>query len=58
VTGPCEHANESSGSIKGREFLDKLIDYQLPRKLVTFRQILSVWYAIRLFFVSPHASMT
>jgi hypothetical protein len=22
VVGPCEHGNEPSGSIKGREFLD------------------------------------
>jgi len=32
VTGPCEHANESSGSIKCREFLDQLSDYQLVKK--------------------------
>jgi hypothetical protein len=29
VAGNWEHGNESSGSIKGEEFLDKLSDYQL-----------------------------
>jgi hypothetical protein len=29
VAGSCEHDNEPSGSIKGREFLDQLSDYQL-----------------------------
>jgi hypothetical protein len=32
VAGSCEHGNESSGSIKGVEFLDYLSDYQLPNK--------------------------
>jgi hypothetical protein len=27
VAGSCEHGNESSGSIKGRKFLDLLSDY-------------------------------
>jgi len=27
VVGFCEHGNESSGSIKGEEFLDQLIEY-------------------------------
>jgi hypothetical protein len=27
----CEHGNETSGSIKGGEFLDYLSDYQLLR---------------------------
>jgi len=26
LVGSCEHDNESSGSIKGREFLDQLSD--------------------------------
>jgi hypothetical protein len=29
VTGFCEHVNELSGSIKDREFLGWLSDYQL-----------------------------
>jgi VanZ family protein len=28
VVGSCEHSNKPSGSIKGREFLDQLNDYQ------------------------------
>jgi hypothetical protein len=28
----CEHGNKSSGSIKFREFLDYLSDYQLLKK--------------------------
>jgi hypothetical protein len=28
VTGSCEHDNEISGSIKGREFLDRMNDCQ------------------------------
>jgi hypothetical protein len=32
VAGCCEHGNEPSGSIKGREFLDKLSDCQLLKK--------------------------
>jgi hypothetical protein len=28
----CEDGNESLGSIKGREFIDKLNDYQLLKK--------------------------
>jgi hypothetical protein len=27
VAGLCEHGNEPSGSMKGREYLDKLSDY-------------------------------
>jgi len=27
AAGSCEHGNEPSGSIKGREFLDYLSDY-------------------------------
>jgi len=27
LAGSCEHANESSGSLKGGEFLDQLSDY-------------------------------
>jgi hypothetical protein len=27
VAGYCEHGNEHSGYINGREYLDKLIDY-------------------------------
>jgi len=27
VAGPCEHGNELSGSIKGKEFLDLLNGY-------------------------------
>jgi hypothetical protein len=33
VAGCCEHGNESSGSIKGEEFLDKLSDYKLLRTI-------------------------
>jgi hypothetical protein len=29
VTGPCEHDNESSGSIKDKGYFDWLSDYQL-----------------------------
>jgi hypothetical protein len=32
VAGFCEHSNESLSTIKGREFLDKLRDYQLLTK--------------------------
>jgi hypothetical protein len=32
VVGSCEYGNESSGSIKGREFLDQLSDYQILTK--------------------------
>jgi hypothetical protein len=32
VVGSCEHCNEPSGSIKGREFRDKLSDSQLLKK--------------------------
>jgi hypothetical protein len=32
VAGSCEHGNEPSGFIKGREFLDQLRDYYLLRK--------------------------
>jgi hypothetical protein len=28
VAGPCEHSNKLLGSIKGREFLDKVSDYK------------------------------
>jgi hypothetical protein len=34
VTASCEHGNETSGSIKGGEFLDYLSEYQLFKKLV------------------------
>jgi hypothetical protein len=30
--GACENDNETSISIKGGEFLDRLIDYQLLKK--------------------------
>jgi len=30
--GSYEHGNEHSGSLKGREFLDRLSDYQLLRR--------------------------
>lgn len=29
MTGSCEHDDESLGSMKGEEFLDKLSSYQL-----------------------------
>jgi hypothetical protein len=32
VAGPCENGNESSGSIKGGEFLDYLSDSWLLKK--------------------------
>jgi len=32
VAGSCEDGNESSGSIKGGQFLDLLFDYQLFKK--------------------------
>jgi hypothetical protein len=32
VVGFCEHGNEPSGSIKGREFIDKLYDCKLSKK--------------------------
>jgi hypothetical protein len=32
LAGSCEHCNGSSGSIKVREFLDYLSDYQLLKK--------------------------
>jgi hypothetical protein len=32
VAGSCEHGNEFSGFIKGGEILEKLTDYQLPKK--------------------------
>jgi hypothetical protein len=31
VAGSCEHGNELSDSIKGREFLDRMRDYQHPK---------------------------
>jgi len=30
--GCCQHGNEPSGSIKGRELLDQLSDYKLFKK--------------------------
>jgi hypothetical protein len=33
VVASCEHDNESSEPIKGREFLDLLSDYQLLKKV-------------------------
>jgi hypothetical protein len=32
VVGSCEHCNDSSGTIKGGGFLDKLSDYRLLDK--------------------------
>jgi hypothetical protein len=32
VASSCEHGNETSGYIKGEEFLDKLSDCQLLKK--------------------------
>jgi hypothetical protein len=32
MVGSCEHSNESSGSIKGGQFLDHLSDYWLLNK--------------------------
>jgi hypothetical protein len=32
MTGFCEHGNEPSGFIKGREFLDQVRDYRLLKK--------------------------
>jgi hypothetical protein len=32
VADYCEHGNEPSDSIKGREFLDSMSDYLLPKK--------------------------
>jgi hypothetical protein len=32
MASTCEHGNEPSGSIKGREFLYQLSDYQLLKK--------------------------
>jgi len=32
VAGSCEHISESSGSIKGREYLDQLTYYRLLKK--------------------------
>jgi len=36
VAGPCERGNESSGSIKGGEFLDYLSDYELLKDLASW----------------------
>jgi hypothetical protein len=33
MTGSFEHGNKPSDSIKGREFLDQLSDYQLLKKV-------------------------
>jgi hypothetical protein len=35
VEGSSEHANETSGSIKCREFLEYLHNWQLPKKVDT-----------------------
>jgi hypothetical protein len=32
VAGSCEHDNKTSGSIKGREFIEQRNDYQLLKK--------------------------
>jgi hypothetical protein len=32
VAGSCEQSNEPSGSIRRREFLDKLSDYELLKE--------------------------
>lgn len=32
MIGPCEHNNESSGSIESEEFPDQLSDYKFPKK--------------------------
>lgn len=32
MVGSCEHGNETSGFIKGKEFLDWLSDYQFLKK--------------------------
>jgi len=32
VVGSCEHGNETSGSVKGREFLDYLSNYYNLKK--------------------------
>jgi hypothetical protein len=34
----CEHGNEPSGSLKGRDFLDQLTNYQLPKTHPYFRR--------------------
>jgi hypothetical protein len=35
VTGSCEHGNETSGSIKGEEFLEQLSDEQFFKDFST-----------------------
>lgn len=40
MIGPCDHNNESSGSIKGEEFLNHLGDNLLPTKSGSH----NVWY--------------
>jgi hypothetical protein len=32
MAGFCEHGDENSGYIKGREFLDEYVEYQLLKK--------------------------
>jgi hypothetical protein len=36
VAGSCEHDNETSGSIKGGEFLDQLSDYQFLKRILLY----------------------
>jgi hypothetical protein len=43
VAGPCEHSNELSVSINGRQFLDQLSYYQLLKKDSAPRSSLVSW---------------
>jgi hypothetical protein len=35
VASPCEHSNEPSGSVNGREFLDKLSELASQEELLS-----------------------
>jgi hypothetical protein len=39
VAGPCEHGNEPSKFIKGREFLGQLSDYRLNMDSAAWSQL-------------------
>jgi hypothetical protein len=39
VAGSCKHGNEPSGSIKGEEWFDQLIDYQLFKASAAWSQL-------------------
>jgi len=42
VADYCEHGNETSGFIKGGEFVDWLSDYKLPKKGSAPRSLFSL----------------